>query len=310
MNILKYCWRPQMRHLLSGVLILLSGALPATVLQAAEPAAKVLIVVGPSSHPPGTHEVAAGARVMQHCLQHPANTIPLEVVLRDSWPTEPADLADVASVIFIGDLFPPERMQHPQQVKDQLGQMMKRGCGLVCVHYATGLRKEHVAPDGDHPLLNWLGGYFASGCPHHQSVARIVTATVEPETSTAHAILRGWKKFTFDDEPYWSNYFGADGMRDDVVSLAFAMLPPESPQKETIAWATQRQDGGRGVGIVMPHYFRNWQLDDLRTMILNSIYWSANQEIPPEGVRAELPDLAQFKPSAVAPTPAKKSGQP
>lgn len=31
--------------------------------------------------------------------------------------------------------------------------MMQRGCGIVCVHFATGLPGADVAPDGDHPLL-------------------------------------------------------------------------------------------------------------------------------------------------------------
>ena len=101
---------------------------------------------------------------------------------------------------------------------------------MVCIHYATGLRKQHVAEDGDHPLLGWLGGYFSSGCPHHKSVARVVTATVEPDPGD-HPILRGWRKFTFEDEPYWDNYFGKNGPAENVTSLAFAMVPPEAPKK-------------------------------------------------------------------------------
>ena len=33
---------------------------------------------------------------------------------------------------------------------------------------------------GDHPLLHWTGGYFATRCKHHQSVARIFEATIKP----------------------------------------------------------------------------------------------------------------------------------
>jgi len=266
---------------------------------------KVLVVVGPSSHPPGTHEVAAGGRVMKHCLEHPTNVEPLEVVLCEKWPRGAAWLPDVASVVFIGDLFPPERMPQPNQVKAELAQMMDRGCGIVCVHYATGLRSQHVTEDGDHPLLRWLGGYFASRCPHHRSVARIVTATIEPE-QVKHPVLRGWQKFTFDDEPYWNNYFGKEGPADNVTSLAFAMLPPEAPEKQTVAWAVERPDGGRGVGIVMPHYYRNWRIEDLRTMVLNSIYWSAQQKVPAAGVQTSLDNLAQFQPAAVEPRPRKR----
>jgi len=34
---------------------------------------RVVIFVGPSSHPPGSHEVAAGGRLMQWALENMAN---------------------------------------------------------------------------------------------------------------------------------------------------------------------------------------------------------------------------------------------
>ena len=53
-----------------------------------------------------------------------------------------------------------------------------------------------------------------------------------------------------------------------------SMLPPENPKQEIVAWAVERTDGGRGMGIVMPHFYKNWQVDPLRTIILNGIAWS------------------------------------
>jgi hypothetical protein len=46
----------------------------------------------------------------------------------------------------------------------------------------------------------------------------------------------------------------------------------------------------------MPHYYRNWELADLRTLILNGIVWTAGVEIPGAGVRVELPALTSFEP--------------
>jgi len=265
------------------------------------PKTKVAIVVGPSTHPPGTHEVAAGARLLKHCLENPANARPIRAEVFDRWPGKSA-LGDVATIVFTGDLFPPERMDRPEQVKAELGALMDRGCGLVCLHYATGLRAPHVAQNGDHPLLKWLGGYYSSGCPHHKSVARVVTATISPEQGP-HPVLRGWKTFTLEDEPYWNNYFGKDGPARNVSSVAYAMLPANQPKKETVAWAVDRADGGRGVGIVMPHFFRSWQSDDLRTLVLNGIFWCAKADVPADGVKASLPELSSFKPESVEPRP-------
>jgi hypothetical protein len=264
---------------------------------------KILVFAGPCQHPPGTHEADAGARLVKHCVEHVKGVEPLAAEVLYEWPVADGVFDDVAALVFIGDIFPPERWEEPARIKGTLAKLMDRGCGIVCLHYATGLRGEHVADDGDHPLLHWLGGYFATGgCTHHRSVARVCTATVKPADGD-HPVLRGWREFTFDDEPYWNIYFGKEGLAKNVTPIACSMLPPNDSKKEIVAWATSREDGGRGVGIVLPHYFRSWRIDDLRKMILNSIYWSAKVQVPTDGVESSLADLASFDPTSVDPKP-------
>ena len=131
-------------------------------------------MVGPSNHPPGTHEVAAGGRLMKHCIEHMANVPGVKADVFNEWPKDQAVRDAAATIVFIGDTFPPNRLPNAAQNLAELGAMMKRGCGIVCVHYATGLLGEDVKPDGNHPLLHWMGGYFANrSCPHHQSFAKI-----------------------------------------------------------------------------------------------------------------------------------------
>jgi type 1 glutamine amidotransferase len=235
-------------------------------------------------------------------LEHSRNAAGLKAEVRSDWPADGAKaFADVSAVAFIGDMFPPEVMPNRDAVTADLTTMTGRGCGIVCVHYATGLEAKHVTAEGDHPLLHWTGGYFATRCKHHQSVARVFKeATVEPAKAD-HPILRGWKPFTVNDEPYINNYFGQDGPAQGVTALATAQLPPEKPKAETVAWCAERADGGRGAGVVMPHFYRNWRQDDLRTLILNAIVWAAKRDIPKDGVRVQLPELTAFKPAAVEP---------
>jgi hypothetical protein len=68
----------------------------------------------------------------------------------------------------------------------------------------------------------------------------------------------------------------------------------------------QRADGGRGAGVVIPHFFRNWGLEDARRLVLNSICWTAKLDIPAEGVQTMLPNLAEFAPDSVDPQPRPK----
>ncbi|MBM3855731.1 MAG: hypothetical protein FJ399_21685, partial [Verrucomicrobia bacterium] len=56
---------------------------------------------------------------------------------------------------------------------------------------------------------------------------------------------------------------------------------------------------------VMPHFYRNWAIEDLRRFILNGIVWSAKLEVPAPGVQTAPLDLAAFKPESVHPLPPK-----
>ena len=274
---------------------------------AASAETRVLIVIGPTTHPPGSHEVAAGGRLMKHCIESMENVRGVKADVVTEWPKEQAVLDAVSTVVFIGDQFPPMRMPDPAAIMTSLGAMMKRGCGIVCVHYATGLGAEDVAEDGAHPLLGWLGGYFATKCKHHQSIAKIYAAATITPATPSHPVSRGWKEFTLNDEPYINNYFGGEGnaLLPGVTVLATSMLPPEAPKSERVAWCVERADGGRGFGIVMPHFYRNWKNEDLRRFILNGIVWTAKLDVPAGGVQTAAPDLATFAPASVEPLPPK-----
>jgi acetyl esterase/lipase len=266
-------------------------------------AAEVLIVVGPEKHAPGTHEVAAGGRLMAHCLNEAGNLDGVRARVVYEWPEDEAILASASTVVFIGDQFPGERLEDSERAMADLDRMAKRGCGVVCIHYATGLGKDDVAPDGDHPLLHWTGGYFATRCDHHESMARIFEATVSPAAPASHPIGRGWSTFQIRDEPYTRNWFGRDGLAEGAIALATVEFPPDNPQTEIVAWAIERKDGGRGAGITMPHFYRNWERLELRKFLFNAIAWTAGLEVPGEGVETPQPDLVSFEPASVDPKP-------
>lgn len=272
-------------------------------------AKRILVVVGPSSHPPGTHEVAATGRLVKSLILRAEGVGAFEAMISAGWPQDEAVRKTASSIVFLGDIFPPARAADPKKATAEVGEMMDRGCGIVCVHYATGLGAKDVPEDGSHPLLSWMGGYFATGCKHHKSIARIFPqATIAPATG-GHPVTRGWKEFTLREEPYILNWFGPQfaekGLAEGVFPIATSMLPPGAPQAEIVAWGVQRPDGGRGVGVVMPHFFQSWTNDDLRTLVLNAIVWSAGRDVPEGGVQSTLAPLAEYQPVSVEPAPPK-----
>jgi type 1 glutamine amidotransferase len=249
---------------------------------------------------------------MKWALENMANVAGVKADVFNDWPQEPGAFRSAKTIVFIGDIFPPQRTPDPAASLQAVAEAMSRGTGIVCVHYATGLRTEDVKPDGSHPLLQWLGGYFATRTPHHQSVAKVFESVVIRPAAPRHPVSRGWRQFTIHDEPYYNNYFGPNGNRpaSTVTVFATAMLPPESPKEEAVAWGTERSDGGRGFGIVMPHFYRNWANEDLRRFILNAIVWSAGLDVPQNGVQTPAPDLTAFGAESVEPRPRANRPKP
>ncbi|MDA0347054.1 MAG: ThuA domain-containing protein [Verrucomicrobia bacterium] len=292
---------------LSLITLFLFTACSPSAVQEQSNATRILIVVGPSNHAPGTHEVAAGARLIKYCLEHMENVPGFEADVVYAWSEVSQSLDAYASIVFIGDNFPGEHLADSEQAMKDISSMMDRGCGLVCVHYGVGLQNEDMGPDGDHPLLHWMGGYFAAKCDHHQSIARHYDATIEAADSD-HPIACGWNTFTLREEPYINIYFGPDNnqLLPGAFAVATSLLPPENPKREIIAWGTERPDTGRGIGITMPHFYKNWLNEDLRKFILNSILWSAKVEVPDDGVQTTLPDLEAFEPESMEFVPKTK----
>ena len=63
---------------------------------------------------------------------------------------------------------------------------------------------------------------------------------------------------------------------------------------ETIGWVYQRKDSngplgtGRSFGFTGGHFHLNWGIPEFRRMIVNSILWSADMDVPGEGAPIAL----------------------
>jgi hypothetical protein len=109
------------------------------------------------------------------------------------------------------------------------------------------------------------------------------------------------KPFKTEDEWYFNMRFrdGKTGVQDILVATPSdavrdgPYVHPKGPyphiqtakgRPETMMWAVERADGGRGFGFTGGHFHRNWQNDDQRRLILNSLVWLAKLEVPKGGV--------------------------
>ncbi|HWL17471.1 MAG TPA: ThuA domain-containing protein, partial [Opitutus sp.] len=181
-----------------------------------------------------------------------------------------------------------------------LQRAMQRRAGLVLLHYAT----EPTIENGETEFLAWIGGAFEinwSVNPHWAADFKML-----PD----HPVTRGVAPFSLLDEWYFHLRF-APG----VTPLLAAVPPPSTMQRrdgphsgnphvraavargepQTVAWTFERPDGGRGFGLTGGHFHRNWGQRDFRTLVLNAILWTAQMDVPADGVASVVTaeDLAR-----------------
>jgi type 1 glutamine amidotransferase len=61
-------------------------------------------------------------------------------------------------------------------------------------------------------------------------------------------------------------------------------------ETQHVAWAYERQKGGRGFGFTGGHNHVSWQDDNYRKIMLNAILWTAGMQVPENGVDSPSPD--------------------
>ena len=264
-------------------------------------ARKIVFLAGaPDGHGKGTHEYAKDLQLFKACLDASPNVkgIRTEIHL-GGWPKDDAPLND-ADVIVVHSTGA-NRGKHPLlkgQRLEHLGKQMKRGCGLVCLHYTLFVPNKRGGPE----FLEWIGGY--DDYERKYSTHRVTTKDPSPAVPASgdHPISRGWKAFTIKNEFYIRQRFGDGDKR--LVPILTTMLPKNKPAKQVIAWAVERKDGGRGFAFTGGHFHGNWRNDDLRKMMLNAIVWAARAPVPEGGVQSTIPsatpvaggDLAKLLP--------------
>ncbi|MBL7134695.1 MAG: ThuA domain-containing protein [Phycisphaerae bacterium] len=233
---------------------------------------KIILLAGAKSHGKGIHDHPGGLAVLKQSLEEAYGDAQVTVELYEKgWPDDPAAMNGASTIVVFSDGWDKHCLAKPERLA-AVRKLMAGGTGLICLHFAVAPPKGTEAE-----FLTWLGGYYEDGYSKNP-VNTVETSPASPN----HPICRGWKAFTAKDEYYYQIRFGGDDKR--VAPIMTAMLPKDKPKKETIAWAVQRKNGGRGFGFTGGHFHANWKIKPFRTMVLNAIVWTAGMEVPPNGV--------------------------
>ncbi|MEW4564841.1 ThuA domain-containing protein [Bremerella sp. JC770] len=262
-------------------------------------ARKIVLVAGKKSHGPlgnGIHDYPWSVKLLKVMFDNSnvANQVRVEYHL-DGWPKDPSTFDDADTIVVISDGRDGEKFEeapHFQSPENTavVQKQIDRGCGFVTFHFST-----FAADENARQILDWSGAYFdweENGMRKWYSAIQTQTAAMKLSTPD-HPISRGVKPFTLREEFYFNLRFQVD----DPQLLPVANVPTLPGRDEggtIVAWAKQRENGGRGFGTTCGHFYENWKNDDFRKLVMNGIAWSAQVDIPADGVAASFFDHGQI----------------
>jgi hypothetical protein len=257
-----------------------------------KPTNKLVMLAGKPSHGPMEHEFNAGVLLLKKCL----TKVPgLEVVhYTNGWPDSEKAFQGASGIFLFAD----GGGGHPFIQQDHLaviGDFMRRGVGLMCAHYGVEVPKDKGGPQ----FQDWIGGYY-----EHMWSCNPMWAP-EFKELPKHEITQGVKPFTIRDEWYFNMRFRpemkgvtpilsakpSDAVRDGPYVYPRGPYPHIQEAKgraETMMWAVERPDGGRGVGFTGGHFHKNWLDDNFRKVVLNAAVWICKAEVPRDGVASTV----------------------
>ncbi len=182
---------------------------------------------------------------------------------------------------------------------------------------------EPTIEKGGKEFIDWMGGCFEinwSVNPHWDANFKELPA---------HPITTGVKPFGTNDEWYFHMRFrrnmqGVTPVLSDVPPDSTMSRPDgahsgnptvreavKNKEKQHVAWACEREDGGRGFGFTGGHYHQGWANNDQRKLVLNAMLWTAKANIPEGGVTSvvtpeDLQANLDLKPGQGLPGKSKK----
>lgn len=259
----------------------------------------IIFLAGKKSHGYGAHEHRAGSMLLARCLNESGLDVNASVVTNGAWPE--SDKIPDAIVMYCDGYKGHMAKRHQNEIQA----WVDAGVGVSCLHFGVEVEPSELGQQ----FLDWIGGYFEIGWsvnPHWDA-----SFDEFPE----HPIANGVQPFTIRDEWYYHMRFQPEMTG---VTPILSALPPlttltsrakdknrgsnpavmaavQAGQKQHVAWAYERPNGGRGFGFTGGHFHENWQQDDFRKLVLNALLWTAKAEVPADGVPSRTPSDADLE---------------
>ena len=251
------------RNLVAGGLLVLASL--STV--QAEPI-KVLFVGKEPDHAFATHMYMHTNQMLAKCL---ALNGDFQTVVSQGWPQDKSQLEGVKTIVVYTN--PAAELLLDAPHRDEVTKLLDSGVGLVTIHWASTVFEENFERLGP-KWISYLGGTWISNVGLHTGNSPLKQLVPD------HPICNGWTDYDIHDEYY---------LNPHITERATPMLEVVANEKPVIVgWACQRENNGRSYATTLGHFYRNFQREPFRRMVVNAILWTAHAEVPSEGARVDL----------------------
>lgn len=266
-----------LRHAVFAVVVLVLGV---GITAAADgPRTKILFVGKNPDHGYGSHMYMHASRMLAACTEL---TGTVETVVSNGWPREAAALDGVKAIVVYTS--PAAEFLLEGEHRGQVDALMKQGCGLVTIHWASSVNKGNLERLG--PVwLSYLGGTWVSNVG--LSGGRSTLRQLIPE----HPVCRGWKEWEIEDEYYLDPTIGE--------AKPLLQVTEKGGKQVIVGWVFDRPGGGRSFATTLGHPYKNFEHDSFRRMLVNGILWTAGLEVPQGGAAVNVPaDVLALPPAS------------
>jgi type 1 glutamine amidotransferase len=226
----------------------------------------LLLWQSPDGHPKETHEYQLGQKILQHQLAKLPGIEATLVNADEPWRDASKLLAEADGVV----LFVSEGARWLNASPERLAAFRacaKRKAGLSVLHWGMGTKDAKNIE----PFVALLGG--CHGGPDRKY--KVVQADAKPAKGN-HPILRGLAEFKARDEFYYTLKFAKT-----TTPLLNVTIDGET---HPVAWAYERDDGGRSFGFSGLHFHENWQMPEYRRLVTQGVLWTLDVAIPKDGI--------------------------
>ena len=255
------------RYAVIGLVVLMLGTGMGAAADA--PRTKILFVGKNPDHAYGTHMYMHASRMLAACVEL---TGTVATVVSNAWPRDAAALDGVKSIVVYTT--PAAEFLLEGEHRGQVEALMKQGCGLVTIHWASSVNKSNLERLGP-AWLSYLGGTWVSNVG--LSGGRSTLRQLIPE----HPVCRGWKEWEIEDEYYLTPMIG------DAQPLL--QVTEKGGKQVIVGWVFDRPGGGRSFATTLGHPYKNFEHESFRRMLVNGILWTAGREVPQDGAAVNVP---------------------